>query len=134
MLLQPKKFKFKKIHKNRLKKFKFNDKLRHGTIGLKSLESGSINARQIEAARQAINRKIQRKGKLWVRVFPHLPVTKKSSESRMGKGIGSISFWTSKIRGGKVLFEILGIKRGTAIEALKTGKAKLPIKSRIIFF
>jgi len=130
MLLQPKKFNYKKIQKNRLSKFKFkSNKLIFGSIGLKAAESGTISAKQIEAARQAISRKLKRKGKIWIRIFPFLPITKKPAEVRMGKGKGSIKYWSIKIRGGTILFELCGIPYQNAVIAFKTGGAKLPIKT-----
>lgn len=131
MLLQPKRVKHKKIKKGRLAKFSYKNDLDFGTIGLKSLESGFISARQLEAARQAIVRKIKKKGKLWIKIYPNFPVTKKPTEVRMGKGKGNISHWAAKIRGGAVLFEVCGINKKTAIKAFKTGSAKLPIKTQI---
>ena len=131
MLLQPKKAKHKKVRKGKLKKYKYNTKLNFGTIGLKSLESGFISARQIEAARQAINRQMNKKGKLWIKVFPSTPITKKPNEVRMGKGKGAVSHWASKVRGGSILFEACGVNLKTAIKAFKTGSAKLPVKTQI---
>lgn len=131
MLLQPKRVKHKKIKKGKLVKFSYKNNLNFGTIGLKALESGFISARQIEAARQAIVRKIKKKGKLWIKIFPNLPITKKPTEVRMGKGKGNVDHWAAKIRGGSVLFEVCGINRKTAIKAFKTGSAKLPVKTQI---
>ena len=131
MLLQPKKIKYKKIKKGRLRKFNYKNDLNFGTIGLKALESGLISARQIEAARQAIARKIKKKGKIWIKIFPSLPITKKPTEVRMGKGKGSVSHWVARVRGGSVIFEICGVNDKTAIKAFKTGSAKLPIKTQI---
>jgi len=102
-----------------------------GTLGLKSVESGLISSQQIEAARQAIIRKIKRKGKIWIRVWPNIPVTIKSTGARMGKGKGRISHWCVRVRGGTVLFELCGISVNVAFIALKTGGAKLPIKTKI---
>lgn len=132
MLLQPKKFKYKKQQKKTLGNlnFKSND-LNFGTIGLKSTISGTISSKQIESARQAISRKIKRKGKLWVRIFPDVPVSSKSAESRMGKGKGSLKHWASKVTGGTVLFELCGINSKLAVSAFKTGGAKLPVKTVI---
>lgn len=134
MFLQPKNLKkFKKIRKGKLQKFeyKLNNNLKFGSIGIKSASSGIINNKQIEAARQAITRKTQRKGKVWIRIFPDLPITAKSREARMGKGKGSIKIWTAKIKGGTILFEICGVKENIAEIALKLGGAKLPIKTKI---
>lgn len=131
MLLQPKQTKYKKIKKGKLGKFNYKNNLNFGTIGLKSMRSGLISARQIEAARQAITRKIKKKGKLWIKIFPNLPITKKPTEVRMGKGKGNLSHWAAKIKGGTVIFEVCGINKKTAIKAFKTGSAKLPIKTQI---
>tara|TARA_B110000908_G_C10185960_1_gene417992 strand:+ start:479 stop:910 length:432 start_codon:yes stop_codon:yes gene_type:complete len=132
MFLQPKKSKYKKIRKGTLPKLTYkSNKLKFGTIGLKSLEAGTISARQLEAARQSITRKIERKGKLWVRIFPSLPITSKPNEVRMGKGKGPVSHWGVKIGGGCILFELCGINKNIAMSAFKTGGAKLPIKTAI---
>lgn len=134
MFLQPKKLKYKKIRKGRLKKYNYkSNKLNFGTIGLKAFESGLLTARQIEAARQAIIRKIKRKGKLWIIIFPNLPITRKPTEVRMGKGKGAISHWAARVKGGNIIFELCGITRNTAIKAFKTGSAKLPIKTKIFY-
>jgi large subunit ribosomal protein L16 len=133
MLLQPKKIKYTKIKKGKLLKFEYkSNTLKFGTIGLKAAESGTINARQIEAARQAIVRKIQRKGKIWIRIFPSVPITKKPIEVRMGKGKGAVNYWAAKIKKGTVLFEVCGVATLKSIPAFKTGASKLPIKT-IIF-
>lgn len=133
MFLQPKRLKYKKIRKGTLPKFEYRaNTLQFGTIGLKAVESGTISARQIEAARQSINRKIKRKGKLWIRVFPNLPITAKPAEVRMGKGKGAVDHWATKIGSGRVLFELCGVTNNIAIAAFKTGGAKLPVKT-IIF-
>jgi len=132
MHLQPKKTKYKKIKKGTLKNLEFkSNKLNFGTIGLKSLESGLISSKQIEAARQAIVRKTKRKGKIWIKIFPDLPVTKKPTEVRMGKGKGAVSHWSARIKGGTVLFEMCGISTKTAVSAFRTGGAKLCVKTVI---
>ncbi len=133
MLLQPKKTKFKKTKKGKLNRFehKKSDCLKFGTVGLKALESGLITSRQLESARQAITRKTKRKGKVWIRVFPDLPITSKPTSARMGKGKGSVSHWVARVRGGVILFEICGVKRNVVEDAFKTGGAKLPIKTCI---
>lgn len=134
MFLQPKKLKFKKIKKGKILKINYkSNKLNYGFIGLKSIQSGTISARQIEAARQAIMRKIKRIGKLWIRIYPHTPITKKPVEVRMGKGKGSVSYYSSKVPAGTVIFELCGVNKNTALSAFKTGKAKLPVKTKIIF-
>ena len=134
MLLQPKKLKYKKTRKGVISflNFRSND-LKFGTIGLKAIESGFISSRNIEAARQAINRKLNRKGKLWIRIFPHLPITSRSVGSRMGKGKGSVSQYSAKIRGGTLLFEVCGVTLASAKAAFQTGGAKLPLKTKIVW-
>jgi len=132
MLLQPKKSKYKKIQKKRLPKLEFkSNKLVFGSIGLKAAESGTISAKQIESARQAITRKLKRKGKIWIKIFPFLPITVKPTEVRMGKGKGSVKYWSIKIGGGTILFELCGVTYRNAVVAFKTGGAKLPIKTFI---
>ena len=134
MFLQPKSVKYKKFRKSKLSKFEFkSNKLKFGTIGLKAVESGIITTRQIESARQAIMRKIKRKGKLWIRIFPNVSITAKPNESRMGKGKGPFSHWSVKVSGGQVLFELCGSKLNLALTAFKTGGAKLPVKTKIVF-
>jgi len=133
MLNGPRQTKYKKTKKGKLVKLEFKaNKLTFGTIGLKAVESGIINSRQIEATRQAIVRKLKRKGKIWIKIFPDISITKKSTGVRMGKGKGQFSHWGARVRGGTVLFEICGVNINTAVAALKTGGAKLPIKT-IIF-
>ena len=131
MLLQPKKVKYKKTRKGKLNKYNYKADLTFGTIGLKSLESGFISAQQIEAARQAISRKIKKKGKMWIKIFPNTPITKKPTEVRMGKGKGNVSHWAAKVKGGSVIFEICGVNKKTAIKAFKTGSSKLPVKTQM---
>ena len=134
MFLQPKKVKFKKTKKGKLVPLEFKaNTLKFGTIGLKAAEAGIINARQIEACRQAMSRKIKKKGKIWIRIFPDLPITSKPISSRMGKGKGAVSHWGARVRGGTVLFEICGVKDPKiTLEALRTGQAKLPVKTRVL--
>jgi large subunit ribosomal protein L16 len=132
MFTGPKQTKYKKTRKGRLKKFEFkSNKLTFGTIGLKAIESGIISARQIEASRKAIVRRIKRKGKIWIKIFPDLPITSKPTGVRMGKGKGQISHWAARVRGGTVLFEVSGVNFSAIISALKTGGAKLPVKTKI---
>ena len=132
MFTSPKQIKYKKTRKGTLSKYEFKTtNLKFGTIGLKAIESGMLNAKQIEAARQAIARKIKRKGKIWIRVFPDIPITSKPTGVRMGKGKGQVSHWVAKVRGGTVLFEVCGLNVSIVSEALKTGGAKLPIKTKI---
>jgi large subunit ribosomal protein L16 len=123
---------FKKTKKGRLREFEFKtNKLVFGDLGLKATESGIINSRQIEAARQAISRKTRRKAKIWIKIFPDLPITSKPTGVRMGKGKGQFSHWGARVRSGTVLIEICGTNINVLMEALKTGKAKLPIKTKI---
>ena len=132
MLNGPRRTKYKKTKKGKLSKFEFkSNNLKFGTVGLKAAESGIINSRQIEAARQAIVRKIKRKGKIWIKIFPDLPITSKPTGVRMGKGKGQVSHWGARVRGGTVLFEICGVSFNVVIAALKTGGAKLPIRTKI---
>ncbi len=132
MFIGPKQIKYKKTKKGKLLKYEFKKTdLKFGTIGLKAVESGLINARQIEAARRAIVRKINRKGKIWFRIFPDLPITFKPVGIRMGKGKGPVSHWVVRVRGGTVLLEICGVNFNTVVKALKTGGSKLPIKTKI---
>ena len=134
MFLQPKKVKFKKVRKGKILKLNFkSNKLNFGLVGLKSIESGTVSAKQIEASRQAIMRKIKRSGKLWIRIYPNIPITKKPIEVRMGKGKGSVAYYSAKISSGTVLFELCGVNKNTAIAAFKTGGAKLPIKTKVVF-
>ena len=134
MWLHPKKTKYKKLQKGKLSKFNYrSNRLKFGDIGLKAVKSCTISSRQIEAARQAIVRKLSRKGKLWIRAFPAVPITTKPTEVRMGKGKGTVSHWSVKVSAGTILFEIYGISHNVAITALKTGGAKLPIKTIILF-
>ena len=133
MWLQPKKTKYKKMQKGKLSKLNYrSNTLKFGSIGLKATKSGTLSSRHIEAARQAIVRKLDRKGKLWIRVFPTIPITAKPTEVRMGKGKGSVSHWSVKVSAGTVLFETYGIAKITAITAFKTGGAKLPVKTKIL--
>jgi large subunit ribosomal protein L16 len=132
MLNGPKQTKFKKTKKGKLKKLEFkSNKLIFGTIGLKAAESGIISYKQLEAARQAITRKIKRKGKVWIRIFPDLPITSKPTGIRMGKGKGELSHWSARVSGGTTLFEICGVNTIIAVTALATGGAKLPVKTKI---
>ena len=132
MFLQPRKTKYRKVRKGRLKKLEFkSNSVKFGELGLKAQVAGMITANQIEAARRTIARKIKRKGKIWIRIFPDLPITAKPTESRMGKGKGAVSYWVARVRGGTTLFEICGVPRHVAAEALKAGSKKLPVKTKI---
>ena len=132
-MLQPKKTKFRKAFKGRLHgNAKGGTDLNFGSYGLKALEPERITARQIEAARRAITRHIKRQGRLWIRVFPDLPVSKKPAEVRQGKGKGSVEYWAARVHPGRIMFEIDGVPDDIAREALRLGAAKLPVKTRIV--
>ena len=132
-MLQPKRTKFRKAHKGRIHgDAKGGFTLNFGSYGLKAVEPERITARQIEATRRAITRHMKRAGRVWIRVFPDLPVSKKPTEVRMGKGKGSPEYWVAKVKPGRIMFEIDGVSDEVAREALRLGAAKLPIKTRII--
>ena len=132
-MLQPKRTKFRKMHKGRIKgEAKGGSDLNFGTYGLKAVEPERITARQIEAARRAMTRHMKRQGRVWIRIFPDLPVTSKPVEVRMGKGKGSVDFWAAKVKPGRVMFEIDGVSEEIAREALRLAAMKLPIKTRTI--
>jgi large subunit ribosomal protein L16 len=132
-MLQPKRTKFRKAHKGRIHGVaKGGTELAFGQFGLKSQEPERVTARQIEAARRAITREMKRQGRVWIRVFPDVPVSKKPTEVRMGKGKGSVEFWAARVKPGRILFEIDGVPEDTAREALRLGAMKLPITTRVI--
>ena len=132
-MLQPKRTKFRKAHKGRIHgNAKGGTELAFGQYGLKSQEPERVTARQIEAARRAITREMKRAGRVWIRVFPDLPVSKKPTEVRMGKGKGSVEFWAARVKPGRIMFEIDGVPEDTAREALRLGAMKLPIITRVV--
>lgn len=132
-MLQPKKTKFRKAFKGRIHgNAKGGTSLNFGSYGLKAMEPERITARQIEAARRAISRAIKRQGRLWIRVFPDLPVSSKPAEVRMGKGKGAPEYWAARVKPGRIMFEIDGVSAELAREALTLAAAKLPIKTRFI--
>ncbi|MEL6473514.1 MAG: 50S ribosomal protein L16 [Pseudomonadota bacterium] len=132
-MLQPKRTKYRKAFKGRIKgTTKGGATLTFGTFGLKALEPERVTARQIEATRRAVTRHMKRQGKVWIRVFPDLPVSAKPIEVRMGKGKGSIDRWVARVAPGRILFEIDGVSEEVAREALRLGAAKLPIKTKIV--
>jgi len=132
-MLQPKKTKFRKAHKGRIHgNAKGGTELNFGSFGLKAMQPGRVTARQIEAARRAMTRHIKRTGKVWIRIFPDVPVSKKPTEVRMGKGKGSVEFWACKVKPGRILFEMEGVNRELAKEAFDRAAAKLPISTRFI--
>jgi large subunit ribosomal protein L16 len=129
-MLAPKRIKFTKSQIGRLKgNDESGNKVSFGEYGLIAVTSGRLTARQIEAARVSINRRVKRGGKLWIRIFPHMPITKKPAETRMGKGKGNPEFWVSEVRPGRVLFEMSGIEEVAAKKALEMAAFKLPIKT-----
>ncbi len=132
-MLQPKKTKFRKAFKGRMNgNAKGGTTLNFGNFGLKAMEPERVTARQIEAARRAITRQMKRAGRVWIRIFPDLPVSKKPTEVRMGKGKGAPEFWAARVKPGKIMFEIDGVGEETAREALRLGAAKLPIRTRVV--
>lgn len=132
-MLQPKRTKFRKAHKGRIKgTAKGGTALTFGSYGLKALEPERVTARQIEATRRAITRHMKRAGRVWIRIFPDVPVTKKPTEVRMGKGKGSVEFWAAKVKPGRIMFEIDGVSDDVAREALRLGAAKLPVRTKIV--
>jgi len=132
-MLQPKRTKFRKQFKGRIHgNSKGGTELNFGAFGLKALEPERVTARQIEAARRAITRHMKRAGRVWIRIFPDLPVTSKPTEVRMGKGKGSVDYWAARVAPGRIMFELDGVPEDVAREALRLGAAKLPVKTRFI--
>ena len=132
-MLQPKRTKFRKAFKGRIHgQAKGGTELNFGSHGLKAVEPERVTARQIEAARRAITRAMKRAGRVWIRVFPDVPVTKKPAEVRMGSGKGAPDHWVARVKPGRIMFEIDGVPEDTARSALTLGAAKLPIKTRFI--
>ena len=132
-MLQPKRTKYRKAFKGRISgaaKGGFN--LDFGSYGLKAMEPDRLTARQIEAARRAITRHMKRAGRVWIRIFPDLPVSSKPAEVRMGSGKGSPELWVARVKPGRIMFELDGVTDQVAKEALELGAAKLPIKTRIV--
>ena len=132
-MLQPKRTKFRKAHKGRIHgAAKGGTALNFGAFGLKALEPERVTARQIEAARRAITRAMRRTGRVWIRIFPDVPVSKKPAEVRMGSGKGSPEFWVCRVHPGRIMFELDGVTEVVAREALTLGAAKLPVKTKIV--
>ena len=132
-MLSPKKTKFRKQFKGRIHgSSKGNYSLTYGSYGLKALEPERVTSRQIEAARKAITRYLKRAGRMWIRIFPDVPVSKKPTEVRMGKGKGTPEFWAAKVKPGRVMFEIDGVPQEIAYTALNLGSSKLPLQTKII--
>jgi len=132
-MLQPKKTKFRKQHKGRIHgNAKGGTELNFGTYGLKATSPNRVTARQIEAARRAITRHMKRQGKVWIRIFPDVPVSKKPLEVRQGKGKGSPEFWACRVKPGRIMFELEGVSRELAQEALDLAAAKLPVSTKFV--
>ena len=132
-MLQPKRTKYRKAHKGRIKGHaKGGTTVNFGAYGLKAVEPGRISARQIEAARRAVTRHMKRVGKLWIRVFPDLPVSEKPAEVRQGKGKGNPEWWAARIKPGRVVFELDGVPRDVAERAFELASAKLPIRTKFV--
>ncbi len=132
-MLSPKRVKYRKPHKGRIKGFSYRgNSVDFGDFALQAVEMGRITSRQLEASRVAINRYIKRGGKVWIRIFPNKAVTKKAAETRMGSGKGNPEYWVCNIKPGKVLFEINGVSREQAAEAFRLAAHKLPVKTRFV--
>ena len=132
-MLSPKKIKHRKQFKGRMKGEAYRGStIQFGEYALKAIECGRMTAQQIEAARIAINRKVKRGGKMWIRIFPDKPITKKPAETRMGKGKGSPEFWVAPIKPGRILYELSGVEESLAIHALTLAGNKLPFATKVI--
>ncbi|MEM9049943.1 MAG: 50S ribosomal protein L16 [Pseudomonadota bacterium] len=132
-MLSPKRTKFRKQHKGRIRgDAPGGTMLNFGSYGLKAIEPDRITARQIEAARRAMTRHTKRQGRVWIRLFPDVPVSKKPTEVRMGKGKGSVEYWAAKVKPGRIMFELDGVPEDVAREALRLAAMKLPVKCRFV--
>jgi large subunit ribosomal protein L16 len=132
-MMQPKRTKFRKRHKGRNEGLtKRGATLNFGAYGMKTIDNARITARQIEAARRAITRHLKRVGRVWIRIFPDIPVSKKPAEVRMGKGKGSVELWVAPVKAGRIMFEIDGVPASLAEEAIRRGAAKLPVRTRFV--
>lgn len=132
-MLQPKRTKFRKQFKGRIKgEAKGGSDLNFGSFGLKATQPERVTARQIEAARRAMTRHMKRQGRVWIRIFPDVPVSSKPTEVRMGKGKGSVDYWAAKVKPGRIMFELDGVTEEVAVEALRLAAMKLPIKTRVV--
>ena len=132
-MLQPKRTKFRKMFKGKNRGLAQNgNKVSFGEYGLKATERGRVSARQIEAARRAMTRKVKRNGKIWIRIFPDVPISSKPLEVRMGKGKGNVDYWCSKVQPGTVLYEMEGVSEEMAREAFRLAANKLPIKTTFV--
>lgn len=134
-MLFPKKTKFKKMHRRDSYRKEYRvTRLIRGECGIKALESGRLTSKQLESSRKAIVKKMRRFGKVLIRVFPDVSITKKPTEVRMGKGKGSVDHWCSNVNSGRILFEFLGVSQSLALEAAKIGRMKLPIRTKFVYF
>ena len=132
-MLQPKRTKFRKMQKGRIRGLAYRGStVAYGSFGIKTMDEGFITSRQIEAARIAITRHMKREGQVWIRIFPDKPITKKPLEVRMGKGKGNVEYWVALVQPGKVMFEMAGVSEELAREAFKLASAKLPVKTHFI--
>ena len=132
-MLSPKRVKFRKQHKGRIHGLaKGGSELSFGSFGLKALSPERVTARQIEAARRAITREMKRAGRLWIRIFPDVPVTDKPAEVRMGKGKGAVEFWVARVKPGRIMFELGDVDEELARRAFALGAAKLPVKCKFV--
>ncbi len=132
-MLAPKRTKFRKAHKGRIKgNAKGATTLNFGSYGLKALSPGRVTARQIEASRLAITRHMRRSGRVWIRVFPDVPVTQKPAEVRQGKGKGTVEYWAARVKPGRIMFEVDGVPKEIATVALQLAAAKLPVQTKVV--
>ena len=131
-MLQPKRMKFRKMHKGRNRGLAKGSSVSFGSFGLKAVGRGRMTARQIEAARRAMTRHVKRQGKIWIRVFPDKPITEKPLEVRQGKGKGNVEYWVCQIQPGRVLYEMEGVPEELAREAFELAAAKLPFKTTFV--
>ena len=132
-MLAPKRTKFRKAHKGRIKgNAKGATTLNFGSYGLKALSPGRVTARQIEASRRAITRHMRRSGRVWIRVFPDVPVTQKPAEVRQGKGKGTVEYWAARVKPGRIMFEVDGVPQEIATVALQLAAAKLPVQTKVV--
>ena len=132
-MLAPKRTKFRKAHKGRIKgNAKGATTLNFGSYGLKALSPGRVTARQIEASRRAITRHMRRSGRVWIRVFPDVPVTQKPAEVRQGKGKGTVEYWAARVKPGRIMFEVDGVSKEIATVALELAAAKLPVQTKVV--
>ncbi|MCV2508768.1 MAG: 50S ribosomal protein L16 [Candidatus Lightella neohaematopini] len=131
-MLQPKRTKFNKMHKGRNKGLTLSSNINFGCFGMKSISHGRITAKQIESARRVITKVMKRQGKIWIRIFPDKPITKKPLEVRMGKGKGNVEYWVALVKPGRIVYEISGVAEEIAKAAFKLATTKLPIKTIFI--